>query len=86
VNILLVSVIVLPFSALPLLVGRQERHPACENLSEVLASLSVWSEMQMTCIWYSYYHCHLSSLASVKSRWLIFLVPLTQVVLEKKVK
>jgi len=38
------------FSALTLLVGRQEGHPACKKLSgEVLAWLSVWSEMQ-TCI------------------------------------
>jgi len=38
------------FSALALLVGRQERHPACKKLSgEVLAWLSVWSEVQ-TCI------------------------------------
>jgi len=42
---------VLSFSALTLLVGRQEGHPACKKLSgEVLAWLSVWSEMQ-TCIW-----------------------------------
>jgi len=41
------------FSALTLLVGRQEGHPACKKLSgEVLASLSVWSEVQ-TCIWSS---------------------------------
>jgi len=34
-------------SALTLLVGRQEGHPACEKLSGgVLAWLSVWSEMQ----------------------------------------
>ena len=39
------------FIALTLLVGRQEGHPACKKLSgEVLAWLSVWSEMQ-TCIW-----------------------------------
>jgi len=39
------------FSALTLLVGRQEGHPACKKLSgEVLAWLSVWSEVQ-TCIW-----------------------------------
>jgi len=39
------------FSALTLLVGRQERHPACKKLSSgVLAWLSVWSEVQ-TCIW-----------------------------------
>ena len=37
--------------ALTLLVGRQEGHPACKKLSgEVLAWLSVWSEVQ-TCIW-----------------------------------
>ena len=40
------------FSALMLLVGRQEGHPARKNLSdEVLAWLSVWSKVQMTCIW-----------------------------------
>jgi len=39
------------FSALTLLVGQQEGHPACKKLSGVvLAWLSVWSEMQ-TCIW-----------------------------------
>jgi len=39
------------FSALTLLVGRQEGHPACKKLSgEVLAWLSVWSEV-LTCTW-----------------------------------
>jgi len=39
------------FSALTLLVGQQEGHPACKKLSgEMLAWLSVWSEVQ-TCIW-----------------------------------
>jgi len=39
------------FSALMLLVGQQEGHPACKKLSgEVLAWLSVWSKVQ-TCIW-----------------------------------
>ena len=39
------------FSALMLLVGRQEGHPACKKLSGgVLAWLSVWSEVQ-TCTW-----------------------------------
>jgi len=34
-------------SALTLLVGRQEGHPACKKLSGgVLAWLSVWSELQ----------------------------------------
>ena len=56
------------FSALTLLVGRQEEHPACKKLSGgVLAWLSVWSEVQ-TCIWPSLCHCHSLSLASVKSR------------------
>ena len=56
------------FSALMLLVGRQEGHPACKKLSGgVLAWLSVWSEVQ-TCIQPSWYHCHSLSLASVKSR------------------
>ena len=37
------------FSALTLLVGRQEGHPACKKLSGgVLAWISVWSEVQ-TC-------------------------------------
>ena len=40
-----------PFSALTLLVGQQEGHPACKKLSSgVLAWLSLWSEVQ-TCIW-----------------------------------
>ena len=64
------------FSALTLLVGRQEGHPVCKKLSgEVLAWLSVWSEVQ-TCIWPSWCHCHSLSLASVKSRLVFtFLVP-----------
>jgi len=41
------------FSALTLLVGWQEGHPACKKLSGgVLALLSVWSEVQ-TCTWVS---------------------------------
>jgi len=49
------------YSALTLLVGRQEGH-ACKKLCGwVLAWLSVWSEMK-TC------HCHSMSLASKKSR------------------
>jgi len=47
------------FSALTLLVGRQEEHPACKRFSDqVLAWLSLWSEMQMMCIWSSWCHCH----------------------------
>ena len=46
------------FSALTLLVGRQEGHPTCKKLSsEMLAWLSVWSEVQ-ACIWPSWCHCH----------------------------
>ena len=40
------------FSALTLLVGCQEDHPACKKLiGGVLAWLSVWSEVQIVCIW-----------------------------------
>ena len=56
------------FSALTLLVGRQEGHPACKKLSGgVLAWLSAWSEVQ-TCTWPSWCHCHSLSRASVESR------------------
>jgi len=42
------------FSALTLLVGSQEEHPACKKLSdELLAWLSVWSEVQMISMWSS---------------------------------
>ena len=70
------------FSALTLLVGRQEGHPACKRLSgELLAWLSVWIDVQ-TCIWPS--HCHSLSLASVKSRLVLpFWYWLTRVVLDK---
>ena len=52
-NILFVLVIYshCAFSALTLLVGRQEGHLACKKQSGgVLAWLSVWSQVQ-TCIW-----------------------------------
>ena len=40
------------FSALTLLVGRQERHPACKKLSGgVLAWLVICLERVQTCIW-----------------------------------
>jgi len=72
------------FSALTLLVGRQEGHPACKKLSGgVLVWLSVWSKVQ-TCIWPSWCHCHSLSLASVKSRFVLpFWYRLTWVVPEK---
>jgi len=41
------------FSALTLLVGRQEGHPACKKLSGgIPAWLPVWGEVQI-CIWLS---------------------------------
>ena len=75
------------FSALTLLVGRQEGHPACKKLSGgVLAWLSVWGEV-LTCIWPSWCHCHSLSLASVKSRLVLPLwYRLTWVVPERAVK
>ena len=72
------------FSALTLLVGWQEGHPACKKLSgEVLAWLSVWSEVQMICIWSSWCHCHPSSRSSKIQNGLSFWCWLTQVVLQK---
>ena len=73
-----------PFSALTLLVGRQEGHLACKKLSGgVLAWLSVWSEVQ-TCMWPSWCYCHSLSLVSVKSRLVLpFWYRLTQVVLDR---
>ena len=51
VSALCTDIISCAFSALMLLVGRQEEHPACKKQSGgVLAWLSVWSELQ-TCIW-----------------------------------
>ena len=38
-------------SALSLLVGVREEHPACKN--GVMVWLSVWSEVQIVCIWSS---------------------------------
>ena len=72
------------FSALTLLVGRQEGHPACKNLSGgVLAWLSIWSEVK-TCTWPCWCHCHSLSLASVKSTLVLpFWYRLTRVVLDK---
>ena len=79
-----IVLIICAFSALTLLVGRQEGHPACKKRSGgVLAWLSVWSELQ-TCIQPSWCHCHSLSLASVKSRLvLLFWYRLTRVVPDK---
>jgi len=69
--------LLLAFSALTLLVGRQEERPACKKLSdEVLVWLSVWSKVHLKTP---------SSLASFKSRLVLpFWRCLTQAVLEKR--
>ena len=76
--------IIIAFSALALLVGRQEGHPAGKKLSGgVLAWLSACNKVQ-TCIWPSWCHFHSLSLASVKSRLVLpFWYRLTWVVPEK---
>jgi len=62
-----------------LLVGRQKEPLACKKLSDgVLARLSVWSKVQMICIWFSWYHCYpmISSFAVCKIQiGLTFLFP-----------
>ena len=51
VCILCSNMLTVCISALMLLVGRQEGHPACKKLSGgMLVWLSVWSKVQ-TCIW-----------------------------------
>jgi len=72
------------FSALMLLVGRQEGHPACKKTERWGAGVvSVWREVQ-TCICPSWCHCYSLSVASVKSRLVLpFWYRLTWVVLEK---
>jgi len=60
-----------------LLVANQEEHLACKKLSdEVPALLSVWSEVQMICMWSSCCHCHPNISCSSKIKiGLTFLVP-----------
>jgi len=74
------------FSTLMLLIGWQEGHSACKNLSgEVLAWLSVWSEVQMICIWSSWCHYHpIISCSSKIQNGLPFWCRLNQVVLEER--
>ena len=65
--------------------GRKGIRPV-KNSGAVLAWLSVWSEVQ-TCIslWPSWCHCHSLSLASVKSRLVLFFwYRLTRVVPDKR--
>ena len=74
------------FSALTLLVGRQEGHLARKKLrGGVLAWLSVWSKMQKIFIWSSWCHCHPIICCSSKiQNGLPFWCWLTQVVLERQ--
>jgi len=68
------------FSALMLLVWRQEGHPACKKLSSwMLAWLCVWVKVQI-CIWPSWCNYHSLSFAPVNPDWLYlpgftFLIP-----------
>ena len=76
-----VVLVVITFSALALLVGWQQGHPACIKLS---GGVLVWSDMQ-NCIWPSWCHCYSLSLASVKSKLVLpFWYRLTQVVPDKR--
>jgi len=74
------------FSALMLLVGWQEGHPACELKTEWSGTGMVicWSEVQMICTWSSWCHCHpIISCSSKIQNGLPFWCRLTQAVLEK---
>jgi len=69
---------VVAFSALTLLVGRKEQHPVWKKLSdEVLAWLSVWSKVQVICIWFSWWHCQsiISCFIKIHDWCNLFLVP-----------
>ena len=72
------------FSALTLLVGRQEGHPACKKTERwgvgMVISLERGADLHMP----SWCHCHSLSLASVKSRSVLpFWYRLTRIVPEK---
>jgi len=75
-------------SALTLLAGCQEEHPACKQIKvsfEVLVWLSVWSKLQIACMCSMPSQNPPSSLASFKSRLVLpFWYWLTQVVPEKR--
>jgi len=78
------------FSALTLLAGRQDEHPASKNwVTGCWCGCLSWSEVQIVCMWSSWCHCHSktpSSLASFKSRVMVlpFWYQLTQIVLETR--
>ena len=76
--------VAIAFSALTLLVGRQEGHPARKNLSdEVLAWLSVWNEMQRLAYGSADVTATPSSLLQKTQNGLSFWYRPIQVVLEK---
>jgi len=59
--------------------------PVKKLSGEVLTWLSVWSEVQMICIWSSWWHCHpIISYSSKIQNGLPFWCRLTQVVVEKR--
>ena len=61
---------------------RKNIRPVKKLSDEVLAWLSVWSELRMICTWSSWCHCHPISSCFVKIQ--IGLTWLTQIVLEKR--
>ena len=73
------------FSALTLLVGQQEGHPACKKTEWWVVGMVVsGATVNQTCIWRSWCHCRSLSLVSVKSRLVLpFWYWLTWVVLDK---
>jgi len=67
--------------------GRKGIWPVKKLSDEVMAWLSVWSKVQMICIWSSWCHCHQSYVALLKSRMVLpFSYRFTKVVLEKAIK
>ena len=65
--------------------GRKGIRPLKIWSDEVLAWLSVWSEVQMICIWFIWCHCHpISSCFSKIQNGLSFCYRPTLVVLEKR--
>jgi len=65
--------------------GRKDIRLIKKLSGEVLAWLSVWSKVQMICIWSSCCHCHpIISCSSKIQNGLPFWCQLTQVVLEKR--
>ena len=59
----------LTFSALTLLVRRQEGHPACKKTERWNSGMVIiWAEVQI-CIWHNWCHCHSLSLAPVNPDW-----------------